>query len=176
MSELLAFQVFFALLFDFGELAEQHFITLFFVLNLGLFLLLGVLKVSDHLLLISQLLNLHHLVVHLVLGLAHQVFLLVLMLTLHNAFLLRGLLLQGLEARTVRGDLRALVIDLLLQHARNLAFLVVVLGDLLAGHICVGDELLETVAALLQADVVARDLVSLLLLLLLDIVVTHSRK
>jgi hypothetical protein len=145
-------------------------------LNLRLFLLLSVLEVCNHLLLISQLLNLHHLVVHLVLGLAHEFFLFVIVLTHHLTFLINGLLLQGLKAQLVSGNLCVLIINLLLKHACNLTLLVVVLCDLLPSYIRVGYQLLETVTALLQANVVARDLVSLLLLFLLDIVVTHSSK
>jgi hypothetical protein len=94
VSKLLAFQIFFTLLFNFSKLTEQHFITLFFILNLRFFLLLCVLEVSNHLLLGRKLLDFDHLVVDLVLGLTHKFLLFLIMLILHLALLLKGLFLE----------------------------------------------------------------------------------
>jgi len=131
VPKLLAFQIFFTLLFNFSKLTEQHFITLFFVLNFRFLLLLSVLEVSNHLLFGRKLLNFDHLVVDLVLGLTHKFLLFLFMLILHLALLLSRLFRELGEANLVSTNLAVFVINLLLKHASDFTLLVVVLVDLL---------------------------------------------
>lgn len=86
------------------------------------------------------------------------------------------LFVELLQLLVVVCNLHVLVVDLLLKHARDLGHVLVVLGDLAPRVLRVRHQLLQAEGALLQADVVAGDLVGLLLLLGVDELVGHLFK
>jgi len=149
MSELLALEVFFALLLDLSELSEKHLVTLFFISDLRLFLFLCVLKIINQLLLHGEFFHLAHLVVNLRISFANKLFLACIVRLLDLVFLINSFTLELSHAHLVLTDLLVLIVNLLLKHSCDLCLLIVVLFDLLPCHTSVGKELLKAVGTLL---------------------------
>jgi len=94
------------------------------------------------------------LIINLGISLTNELFFTSIMRLLDFIFLVNGLSLELLHADLVLTNLLIFVVNLLLKHASDLRFLIIVLFDLVPCDAGICKQLFKSVGALLQADVV----------------------